>query len=168
MRRARELCTAAIALAPRDHELHYSLGVLHAEAMDERGARASFRRAAQLYPHCPRPHGALGSLALGDGRVAEALSHFETARKLAADEEEGAWWEAAVNGALCATLLAEDAATLQVTAADPLVCLERGALAERLEADVARLRTALASAPADARVVELLRRAVAAFVSLRQ
>jgi tetratricopeptide (TPR) repeat protein len=147
---SRELCLAAMSLAPRDHELHYAIGILRAETGDPRGARAALARAAALYPHCPRPQVALGSLALAADRPVDALRHFERALALVCDEDEGAWWDAAVNRALCAVMLAEAEPAGGAGARDP-----RG---DGLGEDLVRLRTALALAPGDERVTELIGR----------
>lgn len=138
----------AIALAPADHELHYGQAVARAAVGDERGAREAFARAAALYPHCPRPHAALGTLALTAGETGVALAQFDAARALAADEAENAWWEAAVNGALCAALLAE--------AAGPA---SAGEWHSRLRDDAARLHVALSCTPGgDKRLTDLVAR----------
>lgn len=138
----------ALSLAPCDHELLYGQAVVRAAMNDETGARESFARAADANPHCPRPHAALGTLALNAGETELGLTHFDRARALAADEEENAWWEAAVNGALCTALLAE-AAGLGAA----------GAWRVRLRDDASRLRRALACTPeGDERLSQLLKR----------
>ncbi|KAJ1632353.1 hypothetical protein T492DRAFT_905211 [Pavlovales sp. CCMP2436] len=145
-------------IEPLDHELHYSLGALHSEAGDEQAARAAFEHAVELYQHCPKPHVALGAIAVAADETAAALSHFDEARARAADEEEGSWWEAAVNSALCCQQLAEAEAEAG--------CAERPWRA-RLPADVARLRQALVVAPGDERLLGLLARMEAALLRSR-
>ncbi|KAJ1639936.1 hypothetical protein T492DRAFT_832569 [Pavlovales sp. CCMP2436] len=135
-----------------DHELHYSLGALHSEAGDEQAARAAFEHAVELYQHCPKPHVALVAIAVAADETAAAPSHFDEARARAADEEDGSWWEAAVNIALCCQQLAEAEAEAG--------CAERPWRA-RLPAE-ARLRQALVVAPGDERHFGLLARMEAA------
>lgn len=145
---AADIYTEALAMEPADLELLYGQAAVRAALGDARGAARSFAAAAEAYAHCPRPHAALGTLALETGETEAALARFDRARALAADEEEGAWWEGAVNGALCAALLAE-ASGAEATAG----------WRERLRDDARRLRRALANTPGgDERLTELLAR----------
>ena len=161
---------AGLSVAPGDHELHHAMAALHAMRDDPPAARVSLRTAAELYPMCPKPRNALGSMLIATGRYRAALRHFETAFTLAptshtadalatntdsaednddesiADSiEDDDAWEAAVNGALC---IVELLAT-------------RGASPLPLSRALSWLRGALAAAPDEPRLLALLRRAEA-------
>ena len=151
---------AGLSIAPSDHELHHAMAALHAMRDDPPAARVSLRTAAELYPVCPKPRNALGSMLIAAGRHRAALRHFEAAFALAPntdaaedddDEsipysiEDDDAWEAAVNGALC---IVELLAT-------------RGASPLPLSRALSWLRGALAAAPDEPRLLALLRRAEA-------
>lgn len=140
------LYAAALERAPLDHALHYGSAISHAQAGDAPAARLAFARALELYPHCPRPCIGLGSLLLEAGRKRAALRHFDRALALAADEDEVSWWEAALNAALCATLLASEEAEAA------------SVWHERLVEDIARLRR-IVHRGGDERASEMLLRA---------
>ena len=157
---------AALSVSPADHELHHALAGLHAMNGALPAARASLRTAAALYPKCPKPRTALGSMLIAAERYRGALRHFEAAFALAppsrppeaaahgadrgaagalepvpiADDDA---WEAAVNGALCIVELLG----------------ARGRAPRPAAQAVAWLEGALAAAPGEPRLVALLERA---------
>ena len=99
---------AGLEIAPHDHELHHAMAGLHAMRAKDELARKSLRTAAELYPLCPKPRNALGSMLIAAGRHRAALRHFSAAFELAPptstpddviDDDDA--WEAAVNGGLC-------------------------------------------------------------------
>ena len=150
---------AGLAMAPTDHELHHAMAGLHAMRDEPVKARESLRIASELYPKCPKPRNALGSLLIAANRHRAALRHFERAYDLSpptrppdgADEDDSGAisdddaWEAAVNGGLCVVELLS----------------HRGKSPVPISQAIRWLRGALAAAPGDPRLEALLARAEA-------
>jgi|GEM_PF-1573557 len=71
--------TAALALDPKDINVHNSLGVCFAEMHDTGAARSSFTRASEIAPDEPMPQYNLGMLCLLENQIQPALAHFQKA-----------------------------------------------------------------------------------------
>lgn len=152
---------AGLAMVPTDHELHHAKAGLHAMRDEPESARASLRTAAELYPKCPKPRNALGSMLIAANRHRAALRHFVRAYELAPptrpvnaaiddDDDDSAIedddaWEAAVNGGLCVVELLS----------------KHGHSPVPLRRALRWIRGSLAAAPDDPRLAELLSRAEA-------
>ena len=127
---ARSAFLAGLRAAPRDHELHHGLATVLAMEGEEAAALESLRRAAQLYPFCPKPRNGMGAVLLHAGRTAEALEAFESALVLSSEPDDDDGWDASVNCALCAVILAEEAAASEAAAGGELAGAEAGVEAE--------------------------------------
>ena len=103
---ASQIMHAAVQMDPHDHELLYALASLEAAMGARRAAREILLEAAELYPLCPKPHIALGSMLLGLGRPRGALRRFERALLVSPDPKDDDAWDAAVKAGACGVRLA--------------------------------------------------------------
>ena len=117
------------------------------------GARASLHKCAAIYPLCPKPHVALGSMLLSMGRPRAALRRFERALALAPDARDDDAYLALVNAGTSA---------VRLVAAHPQLAPALLPSAER------RLRSALddASAERDRTAIERLLREAEAMAAV--
>ncbi len=99
-------------------------------------ARGALLEGARLYPLCPKPHLALGSLLRAARRPRAALRRFERALALTPDAHDDDAYLAAVNAGSCA---------VQLATAHPARAAALLPHAQR------RLAGALVAAPADSR-----------------
>jgi tetratricopeptide (TPR) repeat protein len=79
--RAREDFTRnleASTLNPADASAHYNLGLIYQQRRDYERARASFARAVEISHDETDAHYQLGRIAREEGRLAEAIRHFDT------------------------------------------------------------------------------------------
>ncbi|KAL1525112.1 hypothetical protein AB1Y20_019984 [Prymnesium parvum] len=142
---------AGIASSPTDHELHHGLASVLTMEGDFPKARASLRTACSLYPYCPKPHNGLGALLLESSRPRAALRAYERAIALSVDPDDDDGWDAAVNSALCALMLAERDASRNAGPA-------RTRWQQQMAQARARIWLALVSVPSDRRLHALLAR----------
>lgn len=141
---------AGVEAAPADHELHHGLATVLAMEDDYMAARRSLRTAHALYPFCPKPYNGLGAMLVHAARPRAALRYFERALELSSEPDDDDGWDASVNAALCALMLAERDST---TGADMAV---RWGAAMTLARN--RIWQALVSTPSDRRLLNLLAR----------
>jgi tetratricopeptide (TPR) repeat protein len=62
---------------PRDSSAHYNLGLIHQQRLELDLARERFQRAIDIDPDELDAHYQLGRIARAQGRLAEAITHFE-------------------------------------------------------------------------------------------
>ena len=66
---------------PRDSSAHYNLGLIHQQRGEQDLARERFQRAIDIDPEELDAHYQLGRIARAQGRLPEAIGHFEQVRR---------------------------------------------------------------------------------------
>ncbi len=69
----------AVALSPKNEDLHFRMGVGYSALGRQEQAEQEYREAIRLFPDFPEAHNNLGSLLVRQGHLEEGLSHLKTA-----------------------------------------------------------------------------------------
>ena len=85
---AEQTLKKAVAVEPRNFELHNNLGIVYRQAGDFDRAIAEYRTVLQLQPGDPMAHYNLGNIHLAQGRPAEAIEAYQSCLKGAPGYDE--------------------------------------------------------------------------------
>lgn len=69
----------AVALSPKNEDIHFRMGVCHAALGQQDQAEGEYREAIRLFPDFPEAHNNLGSLLVRQGHLDEGLTHLRAA-----------------------------------------------------------------------------------------